>query len=82
MHVFVRISLHANVRALVGRRNVLEVSLGHVDLFSDGIGKGEVQKEQRLVSQLEEYVCNTSIGSYRPAVTRRRRLRGILFLGM
>ena len=53
MHVFVSISRQANVRALMGRRNVLEVLLGHVDQLSDGIGKGEVQEEQRLLSQLK-----------------------------
>ena len=51
--MFIRISRHANVRALMGRSNVREVLLGHVDLSVDGIGKGEVQKEQRLLSQLE-----------------------------
>ena len=41
--VFIRISRHANVRALMGRSNVLEVLLGHVDLLVDGIGKGGAQ---------------------------------------
>ncbi len=36
----------------MSRRNVLEVLLGHVDLLADGIGKGEAQEEQRLLSQL------------------------------
>ena len=53
IHVFVRISRRANVRALMGRRNVLKVLLAHVDLLSDGIGKGEVQEEQRLLFQLK-----------------------------
>lgn len=48
MHVFVRISRHANVRALMGLRNVLGGLLGHVDQLVDGIGKVEVQEEQRI----------------------------------
>ena len=37
----------------MGRSNVREVLLGHVDLSVDGIGKGDAQYEQRLLSQLK-----------------------------
>ena len=36
----------------MSRLNVLEVLLEYVDLLADGIGKGEAQEEQRLLSQL------------------------------